>query len=109
MDGMGVSRLTRWNEAGSLECMAGTVNQTLPGKVDGRLAAALPWLFALRCVVCAGAGAAGSLRPWQVNGATNWNNGGMHFSHDYGFGLIDAFAAVKLADSWNLLQILSNC
>ncbi len=56
----------------------------------------------------AGAGAAGSSRPWQVNGATNWNNGGMHFSHDYGFGLIDAFAAVKLADSWNLLQTFSN-
>lgn len=53
--------------------MAGTVNQTLPGKVDGRLAAALPWLFALRCVVCGGAGAAGrdlcmachAALPWQ--------------------------------------------
>src|SRR5690606_1786578 len=45
-------------EAGSLGCMAGTVNQTLPGKVDGRLAAALPWLFALRCLVCGEAGAA---------------------------------------------------
>lgn len=51
-----------------------------------------------------GAGAASSLRPWQFNGATNWNNGGMHFSHDYGFGLMDAFAAVKLAESWNLKQ-----
>ena len=56
----------------------------------------------------AGAGAAASLRPWQFNGATNWNNGGMHFSHDYGFGLIDAFAAVKLAQSWNLQQTFSN-
>lgn len=73
MDGMGVSRLTRWNEAGSLECMAGTVNQTLPGKVDGRLAAALPWLFALRCVVCGGSGGSGrdlcaachAGLPWQ--------------------------------------------
>ncbi|OYW53152.1 MAG: hypothetical protein B7Y80_17460 [Hyphomicrobium sp. 32-62-53] len=56
----------------------------------------------------AGAGAAATLRPWQFNGATNWNNGGMHFSHDYGFGLIDAFAAVKLAQSWNLQQTFSN-
>jgi subtilisin-like proprotein convertase family protein len=32
----------------------------------------------------------------------------MHFSHDYGFGLIDAFAAVKLAESWNLQQTFSN-
>jgi Ca2+-binding RTX toxin-like protein len=56
----------------------------------------------------AAAGAGASLRPWQFNGATNWNNGGMHFSHDYGFGLIDAFAAVKLADSWNLQQTIAN-
>ena len=56
----------------------------------------------------AAAGEGGSLRPWQENGATNWNNGGMHFSHDYGFGLIDAFAAVKLADSWNLRQDFAN-
>ncbi|WP_395660327.1 S8 family serine peptidase [Aestuariivirga sp.] len=48
------------------------------------------------------------LRPWQFNGAANWNNGGMHFSHDYGFGLIDAFAAVKLAESWNLQQTYVN-
>lgn len=72
MDGMGVSRLTRWNEAGSLECMAGTVNQTLPGKVDGRLAAALPWLFALRCVVCGGAGAAGRDLCIACHGALPW-------------------------------------
>lgn len=53
-------------------------------------------------------GASAALRPWQFNGAANWNNGGMHFSHDYGFGLIDAFAAVKLADSWNLQQTYAN-
>lgn len=54
------------------------------------------------------AGAGSALRPWQFNGAANWNNGGMHFSHDYGFGVVDAFAAVKLADSWNLTQNLAN-
>lgn len=32
--------------------MAGTVNQSLPGKVDGRLAAPMAWLFPLRCLVC---------------------------------------------------------
>jgi len=31
---------------------------------------------------------------WQVNGA------GLHFSHDYGFGLVDAEAAVRLAETW---------
>ena len=39
--------------------MAGTVNRSLPGKVDGRLAAPLAWLFALRCLVCGEPGANG--------------------------------------------------
>jgi Ca2+-binding RTX toxin-like protein len=37
---------------------------------------------------------------WTINAATNWNGGGMHFSNDYGFGLVDALAAVRLAESW---------
>ncbi|HVJ70317.1 MAG TPA: S8 family serine peptidase, partial [Sphingomicrobium sp.] len=40
---------------------------------------------------------------WSYNGAANWNGGGMHFSNDYGFGLVDALAAVRLAESWTLL------
>ena len=59
MDGMGVSRLTRCNEAGSLECMAATVNQASLIEVDGDVAAPLPWLFALRCLVCGERGARG--------------------------------------------------
>jgi Ca2+-binding RTX toxin-like protein len=34
------------------------------------------------------------------NSATNWNGGGMHTSHDYGFGEVDARAAVRLAETW---------
>ena len=34
------------------------------------------------------------------NSASNWNGGGMHTSHDYGFGDVDARAAVRLAESW---------
>ena len=53
--------------------MAGTVNQSLPTKVDGRLAALAPWLFQLRCLVCGEAGqrardlcaACHSALPWQ--------------------------------------------
>ena len=41
---------------------------------------------------------------WQYNGATNWNGGGLHFSHDYGFGAADAFTAVRLAELWGLQQ-----
>lgn len=53
--------------------MAGTVNRSLPGKVDGCLAAPLAWLFALRCMVCGGrgddgcdlCGACRASLPWQ--------------------------------------------
>jgi Ca2+-binding RTX toxin-like protein len=37
---------------------------------------------------------------WQYNGANNWNGGGLHVSHNYGFGLVDAHAAVRLAETW---------
>lgn len=37
---------------------------------------------------------------WAFNGAQHWNGGGLHFSNDYGFGLIDALAAVRLAETW---------
>lgn len=43
---------------------------------------------------------ADELYAWGFNGATNWNGGGLHFSNDYGFGLIDALAAVRLAETW---------
>lgn len=45
---------------------------------------------------------------WQYNGAGNWNGGGLHFSHDYGFGAADAFRAVRLAESWTLQQTSAN-
>ncbi len=37
---------------------------------------------------------------WADNHARNWNGAGMHVSHDYGFGEVDARAAVRLAQSW---------
>lgn len=37
---------------------------------------------------------------WIYNGADTWNGGGLHFSNDYGFGLVDAKAAVRLAETW---------
>ncbi|WP_051206324.1 proprotein convertase P-domain-containing protein [Sporomusa ovata] len=45
---------------------------------------------------------------WTTNGATNWNGGGMHFSHDYGFGEVDARAAVHLAETWMSQQTAYN-
>jgi len=45
---------------------------------------------------------------WKTNGAGNWNGGGLHFSHDYGFGLVDARAAVRLAESWDATSTYAN-
>jgi Ca2+-binding RTX toxin-like protein len=45
---------------------------------------------------------------WSYNGAKNWNGGGMHASHDYGFGKLDARAAVRLAETWQTQSVLSN-
>lgn len=45
---------------------------------------------------------------WQTNGANNWNGGGLHVSHDYGFGLVDALAAVRLAETWQKQSRLDN-
>ena len=40
--------------------------------------------------------------PWveQTNGAEDWNGGGLTVSHDFGFGQVDAAAAVRLAETW---------
>ena len=37
---------------------------------------------------------------WKTNGASNWNLGGMQFNDQLGFGLVNAYAAVQLADTW---------
>ncbi|PCI31639.1 MAG: hypothetical protein COB54_09220, partial [Alphaproteobacteria bacterium] len=45
---------------------------------------------------------------WSVNGADNFNGGGMHFSPDYGFGMLDVHAAVRLAETWTLQHTSTN-
>lgn len=45
---------------------------------------------------------------WGFNAASHWNGGGMHFSNDYGFGLVDALAAVRLAETWTTQQTSAN-
>lgn len=37
---------------------------------------------------------------WFGNSATNWNGGSMSFHQSYGFGQVDAFAAVRMAEAW---------
>jgi len=56
-------------------------------------------------------GAAASTRegtPWFVNGATRVNGSGFHVSANYGFGLVDALAAVRLAETWDTQQSSAN-
>lgn len=45
---------------------------------------------------------------WIVNGATTWNGGGFLVSSDVGFGLVDAHAAVRLAETWTATQTHAN-
>ena len=41
---------------------------------------------------------------WQWNDADDWNGGGRHFSEDYGFGIVQAYPAVRMAEAWRWLQ-----
>lgn len=45
---------------------------------------------------------------WKTNGADDWNGGGLHYSPDYGFGLVDAHAAVRLAETWTKQATFAN-
>ena len=45
---------------------------------------------------------------WAFNGAANWNGGGLHVNINYGYGLVDAHAAVRLAETWTTQHTLSN-
>src|SRR5690554_1318481 len=42
------------------------------------------------------------------NGAHDWNGGAHLVSHDFGFGHVDAHAAVRLAESWMKVSTLAN-
>ncbi|MBN1279883.1 MAG: S8 family serine peptidase [Chlorobiaceae bacterium] len=39
---------------------------------------------------------------WKWNGAADWNGGGLHYSEDYGYGVVNAFNAVRMAEAWQL-------
>ncbi len=38
---------------------------------------------------------------WINTKSTDWNLGGMHFSRDFGYGLLDVSAATRLTESWS--------
>jgi len=39
---------------------------------------------------------------WFFNGGNDWNGGGRHFSVNYGYGLVDAYNSVRIAEAWQL-------
>lgn len=40
---------------------------------------------------------------WHLMGGKEWNGGGAHYNASYGFGAVDAFAAVRMAEAWSVL------
>ncbi|MEO6437017.1 MAG: S8 family peptidase, partial [Tepidisphaeraceae bacterium] len=50
----------------------------------------------------------GSIESWSFNHAYDWNGGAMHVSSDFGFGLVDAMAAVRVAESWRAVSNSAN-
>jgi len=39
---------------------------------------------------------------WFTNGGNDWNGGGRHFSVNYGYGLVDAYNSVRIAEAYQL-------
>jgi subtilisin family serine protease len=39
---------------------------------------------------------------WYVNNATGWNGGGNHLHDNYGYGMVNAYNAVRMAEAWSL-------
>lgn len=42
----------------------------------------------------------GFQQPWQANGAQDKNGGGLFYKGDVGFGSVDVYGAVRLAETW---------
>jgi Ca2+-binding RTX toxin-like protein len=41
---------------------------------------------------------------WQSNNATTWNGGGYHIHTNYGYGMVDVYTAVRMAEVWTLFD-----
>ncbi len=41
---------------------------------------------------------------WKWNGSSSWNGGGLHYSEDYGYGMVNAYNAVRMAEAWSIFQ-----
>ena len=50
------------------------------------------------------AGAGFEHGDWQLMSGTGWNGGGTMFHQSYGYGMVDAFAAVRMAQAWGSMH-----
>lgn len=50
----------------------------------------------------------GDLLDYNFNGAHDWNGGGLMQGHVFGYGQIDALAAVRMAEAWQKTNTLEN-
>ncbi|WP_349360304.1 S8 family serine peptidase [Stappia sp.] len=42
---------------------------------------------------------------WETNGAVTWNGGGLTFHQSYGYGMANAYNAVRMAEVWSLFNV----
>lgn len=47
-----------------------------------------------------GPGTGEEIGAWQTVGGNTWNGGGTMFHQSYGYGMVDVFAAVRMAEAW---------
>ncbi len=50
----------------------------------------------------------GDLLDYNFNGARDWNGGGLMQGHVFGYGHIDALAAVRMAEAWHKVSTIEN-
>ncbi|MES2666685.1 MAG: S8 family serine peptidase [Pseudomonadota bacterium] len=46
------------------------------------------------------AGSGSEIGGWGFGGGSGWNGGGRAYHYSYGFGMVDAYAAVRMAEAW---------
>lgn len=51
-----------------------------------------------------GDGAGFEIGRWGSGGTTTWNGGGSAYHLSYGYGMVNAFAAVRMAEAWLTMQ-----
>ena len=51
-----------------------------------------------------GPGELEEIGAWQTVGGNTWNGGGTMFHQSYGYGMVDVYAAVRMAEAWKIMS-----